>query len=92
MSLEALLLVTLSFSLIAAALVSVGLVVVLKPLLVRYALARPNARSSHKVPTPQGGGIAVIGAALLVSGAVLFALDSPLFSFLVVAAAAVGRA
>jgi UDP-N-acetylmuramyl pentapeptide phosphotransferase/UDP-N-acetylglucosamine-1-phosphate transferase len=32
------------------------------PLLVRYSLARPNARSSHKTPTPQGGGIAVIGA------------------------------
>jgi len=34
------------------------------PLLQRYALARPNARSSHRVPTPQGGGIAVLGAAL----------------------------
>jgi UDP-N-acetylmuramyl pentapeptide phosphotransferase/UDP-N-acetylglucosamine-1-phosphate transferase len=77
---------------IAAALVSAGLIVVLKPLLVRYALARPNARSSHKVPTPQGGGIAVIGAALLVSGAFLFALNSPLASFLVVAAAVVGLA
>jgi UDP-N-acetylmuramyl pentapeptide phosphotransferase/UDP-N-acetylglucosamine-1-phosphate transferase len=32
----------------------------LRPLLVRYALARPNARSSHKEPTPQGGGIAVL--------------------------------
>jgi UDP-N-acetylmuramyl pentapeptide phosphotransferase/UDP-N-acetylglucosamine-1-phosphate transferase len=36
----------------------------LHPLLVRYALARPIARSSHKVPTPQGGGIAVIGITL----------------------------
>lgn len=33
---------------------------VLMPLLRRYALARPNARSSHDVPTPQGGGIAVL--------------------------------
>lgn len=32
----------------------------LRPLLLRYALARPNARSSHKTPTPQGGGIAVL--------------------------------
>jgi UDP-N-acetylmuramyl pentapeptide phosphotransferase/UDP-N-acetylglucosamine-1-phosphate transferase len=39
------------------------LITVLKPLLVRYALARPNARSSHRIPTPQGGGIAVTGAA-----------------------------
>jgi UDP-N-acetylmuramyl pentapeptide phosphotransferase/UDP-N-acetylglucosamine-1-phosphate transferase len=31
-------------------------------------LARPNARSSHKVPTPQGAGIAVIAVALLVAG------------------------
>ena len=32
----------------------------LMPLFRRYALARPNARSSHKVPTPQGGGAAVM--------------------------------
>lgn len=37
----------------------------LRPLLVRYAMARPNARSSHTVPTPQGGGIAVIGVTLI---------------------------
>jgi UDP-N-acetylmuramyl pentapeptide phosphotransferase/UDP-N-acetylglucosamine-1-phosphate transferase len=43
----------------------------LMPLLARYALARPNARSSHKVPTPQGAGIAVIAAALAVAGAAL---------------------
>lgn len=39
----------------------------------RYALALPNARSSHKTPTPQGGGIAVISATLIVAG-VLIAL------------------
>jgi len=33
-----------------------------KSWLARYAVAKPNARSSHKVPTPQGGGIAVVGA------------------------------
>ena len=48
-----------------AAIVSAGLIVALHPLLVRYALARPNARSSHRTPTPQGGGIAVIGAIIL---------------------------
>ena len=48
-----------------AAALSVGLVAVLRPLLARYALARPNARSSHKQPTPQGGGIAVVTAALI---------------------------
>ena len=35
---------------------------VLSPLLQRYALARPNARSSHVTPTPQGGGVAVMAA------------------------------
>jgi UDP-N-acetylmuramyl pentapeptide phosphotransferase/UDP-N-acetylglucosamine-1-phosphate transferase len=30
----------------------------------RHALARPNARSSHHQPTPQGGGIAVIAATI----------------------------
>ena len=50
--------------LLAAIAVSAGLILALRPLLVRYALARPNARSSHAAPTPQGGGIAVVTAAL----------------------------
>ena len=44
---------------------SAGLIVALRPWLARYALARPNARSSHTVPTPQGGGIAVLAATLV---------------------------
>jgi UDP-N-acetylmuramyl pentapeptide phosphotransferase/UDP-N-acetylglucosamine-1-phosphate transferase len=52
---------------VAAGVISAGLIVVLRPLLQRYALARPNARSSHKLPTPQGAGIAVIAATLLVT-------------------------
>jgi UDP-N-acetylmuramyl pentapeptide phosphotransferase/UDP-N-acetylglucosamine-1-phosphate transferase len=51
--------------LMAATATSAGLIVVLRPLLARYALARPNARSSHREPTPQGGGIAVVAAALV---------------------------
>jgi UDP-N-acetylmuramyl pentapeptide phosphotransferase/UDP-N-acetylglucosamine-1-phosphate transferase len=47
---------------VAAALICAGLIVLLRPLLQRYALARPNARSSHVTPTPQGGGIAVMAA------------------------------
>ena len=50
--------------LLAAIAISAGLIMALRPLLVRYALARPNARSSHKQPTPQGGGIAVVAATL----------------------------
>ena len=52
----------------AAAAISASLIVLLRPLLQRYALARPNVRSSHSVPTPQGAGIAVIAATLGVVG------------------------
>lgn len=50
-----------------AALVSALITWTSRPLLQRYALARPNARSSHRVPTPQGAGIAVVAATLLVA-------------------------
>jgi UDP-N-acetylmuramyl pentapeptide phosphotransferase/UDP-N-acetylglucosamine-1-phosphate transferase len=53
---------------LAAAAISASLIVLLRPLLQRYALARPNARSSHGVPTPQGAGIAVIAATLGAAG------------------------
>jgi len=55
---------------IAACAISFLLSLSLKPLLRRYALAKPNARSSHKLPTPQGGGIAVITAIITVVGAI----------------------
>lgn len=58
------------------AVLSALLILLLKPVLVRYALARPNARSSHKIPTPQGGGIAVIGATFLI-GIFLFGTGLP---------------
>jgi UDP-N-acetylmuramyl pentapeptide phosphotransferase/UDP-N-acetylglucosamine-1-phosphate transferase len=48
-----------------AVVVSTGLIVVLRPAFARYTMARPNARSSHTVPTPQGGGIAVVAATLI---------------------------
>ncbi len=41
------------------------LISILRPWLRRYALARPNARSSHSEPTPQGGGIAVVIATIV---------------------------
>jgi UDP-N-acetylmuramyl pentapeptide phosphotransferase/UDP-N-acetylglucosamine-1-phosphate transferase len=46
---------------------SLGLMVLLRPWLARYAMVRPNARSSHHQPTPQGGGIAVVVATLVVA-------------------------
>lgn len=52
-------------TLLGAAVIAAVLIVLLRPLLQRYALARPNARSSHRVPTPQGGGIAVMAAAII---------------------------
>ena len=55
----------------AGAVVTAALIFLLKPLLVRLFLARPNARSSHQVATPQGAGIAVMLGLLLVCGAVL---------------------
>lgn len=53
--------------------VSAVLIMLLRPLLVRYVMAKPNKRSSHRVATPQGGGIAVI-AATVVAVAIAFAL------------------
>jgi UDP-N-acetylmuramyl pentapeptide phosphotransferase/UDP-N-acetylglucosamine-1-phosphate transferase len=54
-----------------AAMVSAGIIRAIRPLLLQHALATPNARSSHRVPTPEGAGIAVIAATLLVAGAVI---------------------
>lgn len=59
--------VQLALVVIAAAVASAGLLVPLRPWLQRYALAHLNARSSHRQPTPQGGGIAVIAATIAVA-------------------------
>src|SRR5580698_7545835 len=56
---------------LAAALLSAGLTRAIRPLLLRHTLATPNARSSHRVPTPQGAGIAVVAATLLAAGAAI---------------------
>nr|WP_200976820.1 glycosyltransferase family 4 protein [Pseudomonas cichorii] len=54
------------FSVVAVAVLSLGLTALLR----RYALSRslmdvPNARSSHKIPTPRGGGVSIVVAFLL---------------------------
>jgi UDP-N-acetylmuramyl pentapeptide phosphotransferase/UDP-N-acetylglucosamine-1-phosphate transferase len=76
------------------------LILLLRDSMRRYALARPNARSSHTVPTPQGGGIAVLlgiaiatGLAALLQPALNIAFF-PLGALLVIAAllAVVGAA
>jgi UDP-N-acetylmuramyl pentapeptide phosphotransferase/UDP-N-acetylglucosamine-1-phosphate transferase len=49
---------------LGAFLLSWVLIKLLLPTLARHALVRPNARSSHHVPVPQGGGLAVVVATL----------------------------
>jgi len=61
---------------VAAAALSAGAIAALWPLLRHYALARPNARSSHSEPTPQGGGIAVVVATLVVAGICIVGLHA----------------
>ena len=73
-----------------------GLAFLLTWLLRRYALARslidiPNARSSHSVPTPRGGGVAIV-LSFLVALPILFVSDQlphAVFWALMVAGAAV---
>ena len=70
--------------------IAIGL---LRRLFARYALARPNARSSHKLPTPQGGGAAVVLTVLIVFGASATATGvGGLYSLLPLLAASTGLA
>jgi UDP-N-acetylmuramyl pentapeptide phosphotransferase/UDP-N-acetylglucosamine-1-phosphate transferase len=50
---------------------SASLILFLKPMFARYFIAHPNARSAHSVPTPQGAGLAVMAALLIVCAASL---------------------
>jgi UDP-N-acetylmuramyl pentapeptide phosphotransferase/UDP-N-acetylglucosamine-1-phosphate transferase len=61
---------------VLAAAISVAIIIAILPWLQRIALAKPNARSSHTVPTPQGGGIAVIAASIIAIGGA-FSLSAP---------------
>ena len=67
-----------------SAIASAGMIVILRPWLRHYALAKPNSRSSHREPTPQGGGIAVVAATIAAScvGLLLFGVPiaSPLMT------------
>ncbi len=51
---------------VAAALASFCFIAALRPGLTRLALAKPNARSSHRQPTPQGAGLGLMAATLTV--------------------------
>src|SRR5256714_9140462 len=50
---------------VLAAMLSAGLILASWSWLKTYAIARRNARSSHREPTPQGGGAAVILSTLV---------------------------
>lgn len=64
--------IMLSFAAAASAgLLSGAITWAIRPLLLQVALAKPNARSSHRVPTPQGAGIAVVTATLIVAAAII---------------------
>ena len=63
-------------AILAAAVLSAVLTWAIRPLLLRHALARPNVRSSHRIPTPQGAGIAVIAATLVAAGAIIGCLGA----------------
>ncbi|MDQ8728371.1 glycosyltransferase family 4 protein [Bradyrhizobium sp. LHD-71] len=56
------LMTTVAFSL--AAFLSAAIIFAMLPLLRRHAMALPQARSSHQVPTPQGAGVGVVIAAI----------------------------
>jgi UDP-N-acetylmuramyl pentapeptide phosphotransferase/UDP-N-acetylglucosamine-1-phosphate transferase len=75
---------------LASAAVSYGLLLAFRPMLERHALAHPNPRSSHRAPTPQGGGFAVIAATLIaITGAAIWSGDTANYSLWLVLAAAV---
>jgi UDP-N-acetylmuramyl pentapeptide phosphotransferase/UDP-N-acetylglucosamine-1-phosphate transferase len=61
------------FAAVLAAMLAACLTWAIRPLLLRYALAKPNARSSHSLPTSQG---AVIAATLLVAAATIASMGS----------------
>lgn len=77
-----------SVKLLYACLFTFGLTGLSFPLFERYALARPNARSSHRVPVPQGGGAAVILSVLIIGSLYLWA--GPERSFMIALLAATG--
>lgn len=76
---------------LAAGFACAALIILLMPLFRRFALARPNERSSHRTPTPQGGGVAVVAAVAVTLGMAngLLADGAPALSAMAPLAAAV---
>jgi UDP-N-acetylmuramyl pentapeptide phosphotransferase/UDP-N-acetylglucosamine-1-phosphate transferase len=72
-----------------ASVATIALIVLLMPLLARYALARPNARSSHRTPTPQGGGIAIVLVMVLTTSICTYFMSLPVSTIACVLVASV---
>ena len=72
-----------------AAILAAAVIAATLPLLQRHAMAQPNARSSHRIPTPQGAGFGVIAATLVAAnvGLHLFSIAAPGMILLTAAAA-----
>jgi UDP-N-acetylmuramyl pentapeptide phosphotransferase/UDP-N-acetylglucosamine-1-phosphate transferase len=66
---------------LAATAMSACLIAMLLPVLRRYTLAKPNERSSHLHPTPQGGGVAVVAATVLAACVASAAFEPDLLRF-----------
>ena len=78
---------SLTFAVIAAVCAAVFTFIaipVMMPFLQRHALAKVTSRSSHKVPTPQGAGIAIVISMVAVFGiAIFFApFSNPVFTYI----------
>ena len=77
------------FALAASAICCVALILLMKPLLVRYALARPNARSVTRCRLRKAAGSLCLAATILVAGIAIRWLDLSGFHLLLVAAVSV---
>lgn len=75
---------------VSAAEVASRLIRLTRPWLIEVASAKPEWRSSHKTPTPQGGGLGLVTACLAVTAIGLAIWGVPILPLLPLAAAILG--
>jgi UDP-N-acetylmuramyl pentapeptide phosphotransferase/UDP-N-acetylglucosamine-1-phosphate transferase len=75
-----------------AAFLAAAVIAATLPLLQRHAMAQPNARSSHRTPTPQGAGFGVIAATLIAANVTLHFLGAVTPGIVALTVAAAGIA
>lgn len=75
-----------------AAVLAAAIIAATLPVLQRHAMAQPNARSSHRIPTPQGAGFGVIAATLIAANVALHFLSPATPGIFLLTAAAAGIA